>query len=208
MTSPTQQLLDRARGPLGPRIELDLGIEEGPLAELSSLLTRVNSFFAFDAGVQVFHAGDEGLGPDLMAWNGAELWKQTYGGLAEDYFCFAQDVLGTQFAVVGGATVVAVDPETARATTIGDSLDAWSAWLFEDPAVHATANLAYAWQEENGPLEADQRLLPLRFFVTGGGYDFDNLVVQEAAQAMRIRGPIAQQVHDLPDGAHIRLHVE
>ncbi|MFE9253185.1 SMI1/KNR4 family protein [Streptomyces sp. NPDC007088] len=208
MTSSLEELLRRARGPLGPRVDLDFGVEEGPLAELATLLTRTNGFFAFDAGVQVFRAGEEGLGPDLLEWNGEESWKPAYGGLADGFFCFGQDILGTQFAIVGGTTVVAVDPETAQAAAIGPSLEDWSAWLLADPAVHATANLAYAWQERNGPLEADQRLLPLRFFVTGGGYDFDNLVARDAAQAMRIRGPVAQQVRDLPDGARIRLHVE
>ena len=45
-------------------------------------------------------------------------------------------------------------------------------------------------------------------FVGGGRYDLDNFVAYDAVTAMRIRGPIAQQVHDLPDGATIRLRTE
>ncbi|MFF7051937.1 hypothetical protein ACFY94_26665 [Streptomyces griseorubiginosus] len=49
--------------------------------------------------------------------------------------------------------------------------------------------------------------MPLRFFVGGGGYDFDNLVVKDAVTAMRIRGPVAQRIHGVPDGTIIRLPV-
>ncbi|TLS41952.1 SMI1/KNR4 family protein [Streptomyces montanus] len=208
MTSALEDLVERARGPLGPRVALDFGVDSGPLKELSDLLSRVNGFFAFDAGIQVFRVGDEGLGPELIEWNSEEAWKETYGSLADQVFCFGQDLLGTQFAIVGGDTIVTFDPETAETREIGKTLDAWATWLFGDPAVHATANLAYAWQKQNGPLEPDQRLIPLAFFVAGGGYEFDNLVVRDAVTAMRIRGPIAQQITGLPDGANIRLHLE
>lgn len=88
----TEELLGRARGPMGPRIELDFGVDQGPLAELAAVLTRMNGFFAFNAGVHVFRAGDDGLGPDLIAWNDADTWKCTYDGMADDYFCFGQDL--------------------------------------------------------------------------------------------------------------------
>ncbi|MEU7432083.1 hypothetical protein AB0B07_14705 [Streptomyces sioyaensis] len=48
-----------------------------------------------------------------------------------------------------------------------------------------------------------ERLIPLHFFVTGGSYDFDNLSVKDAAVAMQIRGPIAQKIHNAPEGATI-----
>lgn len=201
----TEELRGRARGPMGPQIELDFGVEEGPLAELAALLTRMNGFFLFNAGVQVFRAGDDGLGPDLITWNDADTWKYTYEGLADDYFCFGQDLFGVQFAIRDGEEVVTLNPETARTTSLGDSLESWAHWLLADPDVHGAAAFALDYQRENGALEPDQRLIPLQFFVGGGAYDADNLVVRDAATAMRIRGPIAQQVHDLPDGARIRF---
>lgn len=199
------QLLSRARGPMGPSTELDFGVETGPLAELGAMISRINGFFLFDAGVQVFRVGDQGLGPDLLEWNGDEAWKATYDGLADDLFCFGQDIFGTQFAIIGGEEVVAFNPETAEVTTLGASLDDWAAWLLADEDVNGAASFAYAYQRERGALDPAERLVPLTFFVTGGGYDFDNFVVREAALAMRIRGPIAQQVHDLPEGATFRL---
>ncbi|MER8182696.1 SMI1/KNR4 family protein [Kitasatospora sp. NPDC094015] len=203
--SALEQLLGRARGPMGPSAELDFGIGSGPLAELGTLVSRMNGFFLFDAGVQVFRVGEEGLGPDLLSWNEENAWKDTYDGLADDLFCFGQDIFGTQFAVVGGEEVVAFDPETAETVVLGTSLEDWARWLLADPAVNAAANFAYAYQQQNGPLEPGQRLVPLQFFVAGGGYEFDNFAVRDAVTAMRIRGPLAQQVHNLPDGATINL---
>jgi hypothetical protein len=200
-----EELLRRARGPMGPTIELDFGLTEGPLVELGELLTRMNGFFVFNGGAQVFHAGEQGLGPDLLAWNEAGTWKDTYGGLADDYFCFGQDIFGVQFAIKDNAEVVTFDPETARDKHVGNTLDEWASWLLEDPDVRGAASFAKAYQDANGPLQPDQRLVPLQFFVGGGGYDFDNFAVRDAVTAMRIRGPIAQQVHRLPEGATIKF---
>lgn len=190
---------------MGPAIDLGFGVETGPLAELGRLLSRMNGFFLFDAGVQVFRVGEEGLGHDLLHWNSGAAWKDTYGGLADAQFCFGQDIFGVQFAVVGGEKVVCFDPETAEVTELGDSLESWAAWLLDDPDVHGAASFAYAFQREHGALDPAERLVPLRYFVGGGGYEFDNFAVKDAVTAMRIRGPLAQQVHGVPDGTTIRL---
>ncbi|HJD84537.1 DUF2625 family protein [Kitasatospora aureofaciens] len=205
--SPLDQLIGRARGPMGPAIEIDFGHETGPLHELGVVLGRMNGFFAFNAGIQVFRAGEEGLGPDLLSWNSDELWKSTYGGLADNVLCFGQDLFGTQFAIVGGERVVTFDPETAETEDLGSSLNDWAAWLLSDPDVNAAASFAYEFQKQNGALAPEQRLVPLQFFVAGGDYSFENVVVRDAGEAMRIRGPIAQQIHNLPDGGTLSLGV-
>lgn len=200
------QLLARARGPLGPRVELDFGVPDGPLAELAALLTRINGFFLFNAGVQVFRAGEPGLGAELGWWNEADTWKETYAGLADSVFCFGQDLFGTQFAIRDGAEVVTFDPETADTERLGESLEDWARWLLADPDINGAAGFARAFQDAQGALEPDQRLVPLQLFVGGGSYDFDNLTVKDAATAMRIRGPIAHKLRDLPDGTVVRLN--
>ena len=42
----------------------------------------------------------------------------------------------------------------------------------------------------------------------GGTYDFDNHVTKDAVTCMRIRGPLAQTIHDLPGGAQVHLMAE
>jgi len=125
--------------------------------------------------------------------------------LGRGLFCFGQDLFGTQFAVRSGAQVVLFDPETAQVEALGASLQDWASWLLEDPDVRGAAGFARAFQDAEGPLQPDQRLVPLQPFVGGGDYGFENLSVKDAAVAMRIRGPVAQQLRDLPVGSTIRL---
>jgi len=202
-------LLDRARGPMGPAVDVDFGVGTRAWQQLGAALTRINGFFLFNAGVQVFRVGDDqGWGPELSSWNRPETWKDSYQGLADDLFCFGQDLFGVQFAIDGGGQVVTLDPETGQRSALGTSLDEWAAWLLAEPDERGAATFARAWQDTFGPLTPEQRFIPRQFFVTGGTYDLANLIVQDAAASMRIRGPIARQVHDLPDGAHISFAVD
>lgn len=198
------ELLDRARGPMGPEVEVDLGDDRPAFAELSRMISALNGFFAFNAGIQVFRVGSQGWGPELGEWNVPETWKYTYGPLTADLFCFAQDLLGAQFALDASAAVVRFDAETGRRQHLGDSLEDWAGWLLADPAHHG-GELAVAWQRANRALEPAERLLPRQLLVTGGALQLDNLMATDAAKAMRIRGPIAQQVHGLPPGTTVRL---
>lgn len=210
--SKLKQLVRLAKGSAAASIHVDFGVRDGPLAELSALLSDINGFTLFDGGVQVFHAGaatppqdGDDHGPELLSWNAAETWKDAYGGLADDVFCFGQDLFGVQYGIVDNEAVVTLDPETGETDIIGHDLETWAAWLLEDTDANGAASFAQAYQAEQGVLTPSQRLVPLQFFVTGGSYDYENLVAKDAAEAMRIRGPIAQQISQLPDGAEIVL---
>src|SRR5690606_11216951 len=185
MSTPLEQLLGAARGPLGPPVRVDLGTDDGPLQELSWMLGTCNGFYLYNAGIQVYRAGSVGVGPDLATWNHFETWKETYTHRVRDLFCFAQDLFGIQFAIVGNEKVVAFDPETAERTVLGTSLQHWAQWLLDEPDVRTAGPLATAWQNQHGPLDHHQRLLPKRWFVFGGSYDLDNLQVADAVEAMR-----------------------
>jgi hypothetical protein len=201
--APLEELVSRGRSPLGPPVSVDLGT--GLAGELAALLARTNGFTVFNAGIHVFHAGDEGLGPELGAWNADQTWKYTYGPLTDGLYFFAQDLFGVQFAIEDGRRVSTFDPETGERTTIGASLDDWADWLLAAPDERGAYSFATRWQDTHGPLGHDERLLPRVFFVLGGGYDDDNLLVRDAVTGMRVRGPIARQIHALPDGASISL---
>src|ERR1044072_3332051 len=177
-------LLQRAKGPLGRAADVDFGVDHGPVAELAGMLSAMNGFFAYNAGVHVYRAGDEADGYDVLNWNSTQLWKSHYQGLADDFFCFGQDVLGTQFAVYQDQ-VVAFDPEDATHKVLGSTLGEWAAWLAEDQDVNATNGLALAWQRTNRALEPNERLLPTRPVIPGGAVEFANLTLTDAAEAMR-----------------------
>lgn len=99
-------------------------------------MTRHNGLTVFDAGVQVFRAGAEGVGPGLQIWNDPRLWKHTCEGLADGLLCFAQDLFGTQFALGHDGHVVRFDPEIAERTLIGGSLEDWAQWFLAGSDVH------------------------------------------------------------------------
>jgi hypothetical protein len=180
------ELLDRARAPLGPPMEIDLG--DGLGRQLAALLSSTNGFAVFNYGIQLFHCGPEGLGPELRHWNDDATWKHTYGTLADGLLCFAQDLFGVQFAIED-QLIVTFDPETADRHTIGESLDDWAEWLLAEPDERGAWSLATAWQKNHGPLDHNERLLPKTFFVFGGKYTGNNLTVSDAAKAHAYQGP-------------------
>lgn len=208
MPTAMRQLLDRARGPMGPGVELDFGVPHGPLVELATALRELNGFFVFNAGIQVFRAGTEGLGYDLEHWNEPTTWKEAYGGMADDLFCFGQDLFGAQFAIVDGVRIVVMDPETGERQHLGDTLEEWVAWLFADPEHNGHSDLARGWQDKFGPLDLTDRLIHPQPLILGGEHSVDNVVVIDGVTALRSLGPLAVAIRDLPEGTPIEFHLD
>lgn len=194
---------------MGPAVELDFGVPTGPLAELANALRELNGFFVFNAGVQVFRAGPEGLGYDLELWNEPTTWKDAYGGLADGLYVFGQDLFATQFAIVDGTSqVVAMDPETGERQLVGESLEEWSAWLFADPEGNGHGDTALGWQDQFGALDLTERLMHRQPLVLGGDHGVDNVVVADGMRGLRALGALAVALHDHPEGTPIEFSLE
>lgn len=193
---------------MGPAVELDFGVPTGPLVELSNALGERNGFFVFNAGVQVFRAGPDGLGHDLEQWNDPTTWKDAYGGLADDVFCFGQDLFGAQFGIVDGQQVVVMDPETAERQVVGESLEEWAAWLYQEPERHGHAETAYTWQEKFGALDVTERLVHRRPLALGGDHGVDNVLISDGIRLLRALGPLAVTLRDVPPGTPIDFQLE
>ncbi len=198
-----RQLLDRARGPMGPAVQLDFGVPTGPVVELATALAEVNGFFVFNAGVQVFRAGADGLGYDLEHWNEPDTWKDAYEGMADDLFCFGQDLFASQFAIDDGAQVVLMDAETGERHRLGDSLEDWAEWLFADPEHNGHGDTARGWQDQFGALDVTERLIHPQPLVLGGEHAADNVAVVDGISVLRALGPLAVAIRDLPPGTPI-----
>jgi hypothetical protein len=52
-------------------------------SELHDLLSKKNGFYAFESALHVFPAGHFQDVMDLEKWNSNELWRESYGTLAE-----------------------------------------------------------------------------------------------------------------------------
>lgn len=175
--------------------------------ELAELLSARNGFVAFESALHVFPTGRAVQGEmTLEQWNAIDLWRKHYDHLDGGALFFAEDVFGGQFAIRNDA-VELFDPETGEFTTLSTTIEGWAAALLDDPAVLTGYPLAHQWQMEHGRLTTQQRLVPKQPFVLGGEFSLQNLYVVDAAVGMRLRGDIARQLKDLPDGATVRFEV-
>jgi hypothetical protein len=175
-------------------------------SELTTLLKEKNGFFAFEAALRVFPAGDAACSYGLDDWNSLDLWRCGYGELAEGLLFFAEDIFGTQFCLKEGK-VYSFDPETADLTFVAKTIDEWAGKILKDYSLLTGYPLAHEWQVENGPLEPRNRLMPKTPFVLGGEFSIDNLVSIDGARSMRCRANLARQIHSLPDGTQIKFEI-
>jgi hypothetical protein len=177
--------------------------------ELAGLLAQRNGFVAFEASLRVFADGPVTDGCDLSTWNAPSLWRAHYDGLADGLTYFGEDIFGTQFALDEAAgQVVVFDPETGARDPLARSIEGWARAVLDDPAVLTGHPLAHEWQVKHGPLPLTHRLVPTVPFVLGGEFTISNLHPLEATTGMRLRGELAVQLRDLPDGTPIRYVVE
>lgn len=179
----------------------------GPrLPELEHLYGQKNGFLAFDHALRVFPAVPASHDLSLNRWNSPRLWRDAYGDLADGPLFFADDIFGGQFCVRQGH-IFAFDPETAAFEFLAQDLEGWARVILSDIDFRTGRPFARDWQAMHGPLEPTQRLVPKRLFMLGGTFELENFYVLDAVQAMRFRGEVAYQTHDLPDGAQVRFVV-
>jgi hypothetical protein len=173
-------------------------------AALGRLLAQRNGFYAFEGALHVF-ADREAPGElGLERWNAQDVWRDRYGGLADNHFFFAEDVFGGQFSISDGG-IVTWDPETGQTEPLAGDVEGWAQALLDDFQVLTGQPVAHEWQAAHGPLSLGERLLPITPFVLGGDFSISNLRAVDAVAAMRYRGVLATQLHDLPEGTAVRL---
>ncbi len=176
-------------------------------SQLLSMLELKNGFYAFESALHVFPACACPGVVSISQWNSDDLWKSEYEGLMTEYFCFAEDVFGFQFALREDRVYV-VDPETAEPTLFAGDFGEWATRILDDFELHTGYTTAHQWQARHGPLEPGHRLIPKIPFVCGGDYQLDNLYSGASVPAMRFRGSLARQIKDLPDGSTIEFVIE
>jgi hypothetical protein len=165
-----------------------------------------NGFFAFESAFHVFPVGLADGIVDLNTWNRPSTWRNMYGGLANGYLFFAEDIFGDQFCLKQDG-VGRFDAETGAVTHLCEGLDSWAELVLREFELYTGYRLAHEWQVRNRPLRTNERLVPKMPFITGGRYVTDNLAAVDSLQGMRFRGELAVQIRDLPDGTPIRYKV-
>lgn len=203
-TSHVERLLSVAGPPLGGPYVPDHS--RSMPAMLGALLTARNGFYAFEGALHVFPAGIVVGEHSLEEWNSPSAWRSHYGDLAEDLLFFAEDVLGGQFAI-GTAGVLTFDPETGDTQILARDVEGWAEQVLSDYEFLTAYPLAHGWQEHNGRVPVGRRLAPRTPFVLGGEFAASNLFAVDAVEGMRLRGDLASQLRDLPDGATVTYRV-
>lgn len=206
----SQEALDKLLTLAGPALGggepapavAELG-RHGP--SLSTLLVRSNGFYAFESALHVLPSASTDR-MSLELWNDRDLWRSAYDNLTDGLVFFAEDILGSQF-VLSDAGVGVFDPETGEVEILARDLAGWAAVLLGDYEYLTGQPLAHAWQLRHGPIREGERLLPKMPFVTGGEYEVENLYSANAVEGMKVRGDLAVQIRDLPDGTKIRYRL-
>ena len=176
------------------------------LSILSTLEAR-NGFYAFESALHVLPLGDSCEAMELLEWNLPSTWKCFYQREhLENVTCFASDIFGDQFCLYAEG-FGKLDAETGRIEAISESFEGWAKAILSQPDYHLGYALAHDWQKRNGPIKSGYRLIPKLFFVCGGEFSVNNLYEVDALTAMRLRGDLATQLHDTPDGSIIRFSV-
>lgn len=171
---------------------------------LEELLKQRNGFYAFESALHLFPADSARGTLGLEEWNGPSLWRDAYSGMADEGLFFAEDLFGGQF-VLRPEGVFTFDPETGELEEIAQDLEGWAAAVLDDYEVLTGHPLAHEWQASRGALQPGHRLVPKIPFVLGGKFEVANLHLLPAVKGMRLRGSIATQIRDLPEGAQVRL---
>jgi hypothetical protein len=174
--------------------------------QLYSLLSKKNGFLAFESALHVFPAESSSLVMTLETWNSDDLWRNNYGAIAENCLFFAEDIFGGQFCIFK-EKIYSFDPETGTKEFVASNIEQWAKAILDDYNVLTGFSLGHEWQQKNGNLPIDKRLLPKIPFVFGGDFVVDNLYLVDSVQGMKARADIARQINDLPDGAKINIRI-
>jgi len=180
-------------------------LPDGIDVSLLRLLSYKNGFFAFENSLEVFPCGESFLSYPLHKWNDEALWRGAYENLAPIGICFAQDAFGGQF--VFSDYIYTFDPETGGVEEFAINLEEWADNVLNDYEISTGYPVAHKWQSEHGRIAPRNRLVPIKPFVLGGEFKIDNLVQMDAVKSLKLRGSLAQQIQNAPDGSNIIYEV-
>jgi hypothetical protein len=203
-----RKLLEIGSAPLAPnyiRFGKDFLDDFGKIGdEIREVLSCKNGFFCFESALHFFPSVTVEESWGMEDWNRRESWKYEYEGLADEFFCFAEEIFGMQFCV-HDEEIGIFNPETCEFKGKVKSLEEFASMLLLDYNWLTGHSFAHDWQKSHGRLPLRYRLMPKRFFVVGGEYALSNFAAVDSLELMRYYGNFATQIHDLPEGSEIKL---
>jgi len=198
--------LEISSAPLCNTLSIQTDATSTSSAQLDHLLKQKNGFYAFEGALLVRPSNTSSGVLGVSDWNNESLWRYEYQDLASNLVFYAEDLFGNQFALESGQ-VVLFDAETGDKEVLAQDINGWAKLILEDNNYRTGYSLGHKWQAKNGALEAGKRLIPKIPFVLGGEYSVENLYALEDEKSMRLRGDLAIQIRDLPDGAQVKYTI-
>jgi hypothetical protein len=175
-------------------------------ASIAEVLARKNGFFCFESALRFFPSSTAESSLGISEWNSVDLWKGDYRSVADNIYCFAEEIFGRQF-VVHDRKIAVFESETGSLEVVASSLEEWASKVLLDYNQMTGHPLAHEWQSIHGPLHPRHRLMAKRPFVLGGEYSIQNFVALDSVRIMKSLGNLAFQLHDLPDGAKVEFKI-
>src|SRR5262245_28959085 len=96
--------------------------------ELFQMLGAKNGFYIFEHALHVFPLRPDITGTmTLEDWNSDTLWRNAYGGLADGFLFFAEDIFADQFCLSAKQDgIFRFSVETAETTLHAESIEKWA----------------------------------------------------------------------------------
>lgn len=176
------------------------------VSELAWIYRNMNGFYAFAGALHFYPLANIDSIQEVRRWNAPETWKKYYADFDDAIFCFAENLFGEQFCIVGGV-VCRFDPETCEMEMLGNCLDEWCSSLLSDCEVQTGYPLVKEWLASHGPLPVGSRLVPNVPFVCGGEFSISNLHLSPVLDSMRFRASIFNQIRNVTNDGQIKFTV-
>lgn len=168
------------------------------------LLSIKNGFLAFESALQVFPSASGKGVPGIFDWNANDGWRRYYDNIQSSILFFAQDLFACQFGI-SPSGIVHFDPEAGEIKMHSVSLEEWAQKILIDYDFETGWSIGKKWQEINGVLANEFRLLGKIPFVMGGKYEHKNMKAVRLYEAMDKLGNLYQQIKDIPDGKALKV---
>jgi hypothetical protein len=93
-------------------------------ASIAEVLARKNGFFCFESALRFFPSSTAESSLGISEWNSVDLWKGDYRSVADNIYCFAEEIFGRQF-VVHDRKIAVFESETGSLEVVASSLEEW-----------------------------------------------------------------------------------
>lgn len=190
----------------GPAVDDPELLAELP-RELRGVLSAVNGFILYGGALHVRGAVREPAWHSLRAcWTGADSPMVLYPAVQPGDVPFAQDCVGDQFLLRGGA-VVRLAAETGEMEALGIPLLKFLERACDEPTNFLGAHPLIQHLDEGGELQPGMLLHAYAPFCTRQASEGVSLRPVPAAELIRFHAKLARQIASVPDGGWMEVRV-